>query len=413
MRAFNKLTPKKVATLTELGRHPDGGGLYLQVSKVVERTTKAWVFRYMIDGEARHMGLGSVSDFNLAEARDRARDCRQQVSKGIDPIAVKRKARDERRLADASRVTFEQCAQRYIAAHESKWTDSKHKQQWHNTLSAYAYPVIGKLPVSGISRAHIEKILEPIWNEKWDTANRLRGRIEAILDYAKVKDYRTGDNPARWKGNLQNLLPAKNRDQQNQHHAAMPYAEVPAFMATLRATDKIAARALEFAILTAMRTGEVIQAQWNEIDLNEAICTIPGNRMKAGIEHRVPLSDRAVEILKSLPRMKGNWLFPGAKHGHAISNNAMLQLLRSMSGNGYTVHGFRSSLMDWAHEQTAYPKVVIDMALAHTVGDKVEAAYRRGDLFKKRQQLMAAWAKYCSKPTAAGSNVVAIHGAAQ
>jgi integrase len=383
-----------VATAKEPGRYADGGGLYLQVSRVVERTTKSWVFRYMIDGRARHMGIGPISDFTLAEARDRARRARQQIKDGIDPIDTKRTERNERRLAAASRVTFKECGERYIAAFAPTWRNATHRAQWKSTLATYAYPIVGNLAVSDISRSHVLKIIEPIWQEKWDTASRLRGRIEAVLDWATVRGYRQGENPARWKGQLQKLLPSKGRPQ---HHKAIPYQELPAFLAELRERDYISSRALEFTILTAARTNEAIGARWDEIDIKGKIWTIPADRMKSGRSHRIPLSERAVKILSSTPQLDGGaFVFPGGKVRRPLSNMAMLELVRGIVGNGITVHGFRSSFKDWAREQTSFPNELSEAALAHVIRDKTEAAYARGDLFDKRRKLMDSWAAYCA-----------------
>jgi len=406
VRKSNKLTPQKVRITNGLGRYADGGGLYLQVSRVAERATKAWIFRYMLDGRARHMGIGSIDDFTLAEARERARKARQQVKDGIDPIDVRRAERDARKVAAAQRVTFRQCAERYIAAHEKSWKNEKHRGQWKKTLEAYAYPLIGDLPVADIGRAHIQKIIEPLWQEKTETANRLRGRIEAVLDWATAREYRTGENPARWKGHLQKLLPARNKVSPVEHHEAMSCDDMPSFMANLRGADSLSSRALEFTILTAARTGEAINARWGEVDFKNKVWTIPGERMKAGKEHRVPLSDRAVEILKSLPRL-GDFLFPGRK-GAPLSHTVMLELLRGMVGNGVTVHGFRSTFKDWARERTGFTDDISEAALAHKIKDKTNAAYARGDLFEKRRKLMAAWAGYCTSPPPSSDRVVPI-----
>jgi integrase len=391
MRESNKLSPKHIAKLNEVGRYADGGGLYLQVSP---GPTKSWIFRYQIDGRARHMGIGSVDDFTLAEARDRARRARQQVTDGIDPIDARQAARDARRLAAASRVTFKECGEGYIAAFAPTWRNAAHRAQWKSTLANYAYPLIGNLAVSDINRSHVLKVIEPIWQDKWDTANRIRGRIEQILDWAAVRGYRQGDNPARWKGQLQKLLPAKN---ERQHHKAIPYQELPAFIAELRTRDYISSRALEFTILTASRTNEAIGARWDEIDIESKAWTIPGNRMKSGRPHRVPLSDRALQILYSTPRLDdGLFVFPG-RAGQPLSNMAMLELLRGTIGNGFTVHGFRSTFKDWAREQTNFSNELSESALAHVIKDKTEAAYARGDLFDKRRKLMDEWAAYCGR----------------
>ena len=406
MRETNKLTPLKVARLKQPGRYGDGHGLWLQVS---EQGSKAWLFRYMRDGRARQMGLGALHTVSLQEARARARLARQVLLDGLDPIDVKHERRSRLRLEKARALTFKQCADDYLGAHAGAWKNAKHRAQWSATLDAYAHPLIGALPVAAIDTALILKILRPIWQEKPETASRLRGRIERILDWATVQEYRHGDNPARWRGHLDALLPAKTKVRAVKHHPALPFVELPAFMDELRKRDSISARALEFTILTATRTGEAIGARWDEIDLSTKTWTVPASRMKAGRPHRVPLSDRAVAILDELPRDDSNFVFLGAKVGSPISNMAMLELLRGMNGNGLTVHGFRSTFSDWARERTGYPRDVVEMALAHAVKDKSEAAYRRGDALEKRRRLMAEWARYCALP-AVEAEVVALHG---
>lgn len=295
----------------------------------------------------------------------------------------------------AKAVTFEEAAERYIEAHKAGWKNAKHAAQWTTTLKTYAYPLIGESPVQAIDTGLVLKVLEPIWTTKTETANRLRGRIESVLDWARVRGYRERENPARWRGHLEQLLPAPSKVQRVQHHAALPYADLPKFMEALRAQDGVSASALEFAILTVARTGEVIGAKWSEIDLKERVWTIPAERMKAGKEHRVPFSARTLAILKSMKALgSGEYVFPGLNN-KALSNMALLMLLRRMGREDITAHGFRSTFRDWAAERTNFPAEVAEMALAHAVGDKVEAAYRRGDLFAKRRELMTAWAKAC------------------
>jgi integrase len=293
-------------------------------------------------------------------------------------------------------MTFRQCAEAYIKAQATGWKNPKHAAQWPSTLGAYVYPIFGALAVQAVDVGLVMKALEPIWTEKPETASRVRGRIEAVLDWATASKYRKGENPARWKGHLENLLPKKSKVRRVEHHAALPYAELGAFMADLRQREGTAARALEFAILTAARTGEVIGATWDEVDFEARLWTIPGDRMKAGREHRVPLGEAALSILRPLYEVRtGDRVFP-------ISNMAMLMLLRRMGQADLTAHGFRSTFSDWCAEQTSFPSEVREMALAHVVGDKVEAAYRRGDLFEKRRQLSEAWAAFCDSPTRIG-----------
>ncbi|GLK71561.1 integrase arm-type DNA-binding domain-containing protein [Ancylobacter dichloromethanicus] len=393
MRGYGKLSALQVSRIAEPGRYGDGGGLWLQVTPA---GTKSWLFRFMLDGRARQMGLGSLSDVTLAEAREAARGARRMASEGIDPIDARAKQRAEARAARLRHVTFRDCAERYVTAHEAGWRNPKHRDQWRNTLTSYADPIVGDLAIGQIDTALVLKVLEPIWRVKPETASRTRGRIEAVLDWAQARGYRQGENPARWRGHLDKLLPSKAKVRRVEHHGALPFLRVPAFVAALRAKPFVSAKALEFTILTAARTGEVIGARWHEIDLGEASWTVPAERMKAGREHRVPLSPRTVEMLRSLPREDGGFVFPGAKAKSGLSNMAMLQLVRGMDGTeGLTVHGFRSAFRDWASEQTDCPREVAEAALAHTISDKVEAAYRRGDLFDKRRRLMEDWATFC------------------
>jgi integrase len=374
--------------------HHDGGGLYLQVSA---GGAKSWIFRFMLDGHAREMGLGPVHAIPLAEARKRAAECRRMRLDGIDPIEARNAQRNEKKLEAAKGMTFDSCAAAYIAAHKAGWQNAKHREQWPNTLNTYAGPVFGSLPVRAVDVGLVMKALEPIWQTKPETASRLRGRIEAILDWAKVREYRKGENPARWRGHLDKLLPARSKVRKVEHHPALAYDELADFVAALRSQEGIASRALEFLILTAARTGEVIGARWDEIDLKEKIWVVPAARMKAGREHRVPLSAAAVAVLDRMKEIReSDFVFSGGKKGKPLSNMAMLAVLKRMEGDELTAHGFRSSFRDCAAESTTFPHEVAEMALAHTVGDKVEAAYRRGDLLQKRRQIMEAWARFCA-----------------
>ncbi|HEV2575115.1 MAG TPA: integrase arm-type DNA-binding domain-containing protein [Beijerinckiaceae bacterium] len=409
MRAFNRLTPKEIEHKTKPGLYADGGGLYLQVA---QGGTKSWLFRFMMDGRARKMGLGAVHTVKLADARKRAADARLMVQDGFDPIDAKKERVLARRLERAKQLSFKECAEKYIAAHQDGWKNAKHREQWGNTLSSYAYPTIGALSVSAIDTALVMKVLEPIWKAKTETASRLRGRIESVLDWASARQYRSGENPARWRGHLENLLPAKAKIAKTEHHAAMAYAALGAFSADLRAKSEISAQALEFTILTAARTGETIGATVSEIDVDRGVWTVPAPRMKARREHRVPLSDRALALIRPLVegRAAADLIFTNVRTGKGLSNMAMLELLRGMTEQKLTVHGFRSTFMDWGHETTAYPKEMMDIALAHTVSDKVEAAYRRGDMFEKRRRLMADWAQFCAQPRGVGAkgNIVSL-----
>jgi integrase len=410
-RPEKRFTARTVETIKKPGLHADGAGLYLHVSK---NGARSWIFRWKRDGRLHDMGLGPLNTVSLAEARDKALACRKLKYEGRDPIEERRSQRQAVRLEGARAMTFRQCGDAYIAAHRAGWKNDKHAAQWPSTLTTYVYPIFGDQPVQIVDVALVMKALEPIWNAKPETASRVRGRIESVLDWASARGYRHGENPARWRGHLENLLPKRSKVARVKHHAALPYAEIGTFMAELRQQEGIAARALEFAILTAARTGEVIGATWAEIDLEGRLWTIPAERMKAGREHRVPLSEAAVAILRAMAEVRlGKHVFPGARDNRPLSQMAMLMLLRRMGRDGLTVHGFRSAFSDWCAEQTAFPSEVREMALAHTVGDKVEAAYRRGDLFEKRRQLAEAWARYCDKRTAAGGDkVVPIRAAA-
>lgn len=407
-RRPSPLTALQVKKLTEPGYYADGAGLYLQVAK---GGSKSWLFKFKLAGKAREMGLGSVNTFSLSEARERAREQRQRLADGIDPIAAKRETTLQRRMADASIITFDKAAARYIEDNAPGWRNDKHRQQWENTLATYASPIIGDLPVSRVDTAQVLRVLQPIWTAKAETASRLRGRIESVLDWAKVQDYREGENPARWKGHLDMTLPARAKVQKVEHHAALPWRDLGAFVAALQAMPGIGALAVEFIILTACRTSEAINAQWSEFDLSAKVWTIPAERMKAGKEHAIPLSDAALAILSELREQgEGEFVFPGAKGG-PLSNMAGLQLLKRMDRADLTVHGFRSTFRDWAGESTAHPREVIEHALAHQLKDRAEAAYQRGSLFEKRRVLMADWAVYCNT-VQTPADVVPIRGVA-
>jgi len=399
-REVHRLSAKAVEKAKRPGYYADGGNLYLQVSPAL---TKSWIFRYKRQGRSHEMGLGSERVFSLGEARGKAADARRLLAEGVDPIAAREGHRTRERLQKASTLTFAKCAEKYIAAHRAGWRNPKHIGQWENTLQTYAGPLIGELAVKDVDTALVLRVLEPIWTTKAETATRLRGRIERILDWARVMGYRAGENPARWRGHLDKLLPAALNRKNRTHLAALPYDEIGSFMAQLRAREGIGARALEFAILTAARTGEVIGARSSEIDLEKALWTIPAARMKAGREDRVPLSPRALGIARAQPA--GAFLFAGGKEEQGLSNMALLEVLRRMGHDGLTVHGFRSTFRDWASERTSYPREVCEMALAHAISDKVEAAYRRGDLFEKRRKLMLDWEKFCELPKVSGKGM--------
>jgi len=390
--------------------YADGGGLYLQVkTKDGGVTNKSWVFRYAIPEmrgngrqKERQMGLGSLNTISIAEAREKALNCRKLRDQGIDPIEARRAERANAALEAARVMTFDQCRDAFIAAKQAGWRNNvKHASQWRSTVSTYVSPVFGKVSIGAVDTALVTKVLQPLWTTKPETARRVRGRIEAILDWAKACGYRDGENPARFRGHLKHLLADVPEVRRIRHHAALPYTEVAAFVAELRERAGIAARALEFTILTAARTGEVIGARWDEMNPRSKVWTLPAERMKGSREHRVLLTDAAIAVLEQMREVRQNeFVFPGDRRA-MMSNMAMEMLLRRM-GCDVTVHGFRSTFRDWVAERTNFPSEVAEAALAHVVGDKVEAAYRRGDLFEKRRRLMEAWAEYCSETPARG-----------
>lgn len=409
-RAINRLSALQVKTLKLPGYYADGGNLWLQVAR---GGSKSWVLRYTLAGKAREMGLGSVSTFTLQDARDRAQAARKLLADGVDPIDAKRDAQQQARMEASSRRTFASCAAAYVKAHEAGWKNAKHAAQWTATLETYAFPVLGEMLVCDVETAHVLRLLEPVWRTKAETASRLRGRIENILDWATVQKYRSGDNPARWRGHLDKLLPARSKVQKVQHHPALPWREMGAFMRELRGQQGTAARAVELIILTACRTSEAFNADWREIDLAQRTWTIPAVRMKAGKEHIIPLSDAAVSVLQAQAAAHGmeGFIFPGTRSGKPLSNMAGLMLLKRMGRADLTVHGFRSAFRDWAGESTNHPREVIEHALAHQLKDKAEASYARGTLFEKRRVLMADWAQHCDR-VATNGEVVHIRNAA-
>jgi integrase len=374
--------------------YADGGGLYLQVT---ERGA-SWIYRYMLNKRAREMGLGPLALFGLSEARAKALDARRLRHEGIDPIETRKAQRMRARLDAAKAITFKECAEAYIKAHRAGWRNRKHARQWEVTLATYAEPLMG-LPVQAVDTTLVLKVLERIWSTKPETASRVRGRIEAVLDWAKVRGYRTDENPARWRSHLDKLLPARGKVRRVEHHAALPYAELPGFLVALREREGLAARAFEFTVLTAARTGETIGARWNEFDLLDKTWTVPAARIKAGREHRVPLSARALAILQEMQAHRhadDGFVFPGGEPGKPIWNATFLTLLRRLGRGDLTTHGFRSSFRDWVAERTNFPSEVAELALAHAVRNPVEAAYRRGDMFEKRRKLMEAWGTFCA-----------------
>lgn len=403
-KVYEQLTTRYVASAKKPGYHLDGQGLYLQV---LPSGAKSWIYAYRMNGLDREIGLGSADDVSLARARGKAADARAQRADGVDPKDAKHAARKEAQVARLKAKTFKQCAEAFID-HKSKgksgWKNVKHAAQWRSTLETYAYPKIGDLPVAKIDKGMVLAVLEPIWDTKTETANRVRGRIEKILDDAVFRDYRPeGPNPARWKGHLDKQLMKRSMVAPVQHHAALPHATAADYMTALRSQDGIGARALELIILTAARTNEVLGAQWPEVDLSEKLWVVPAERMKGKKEHRVPLSDDAVKLLKGMRKFRedGDYVFPGDRAGKPLSNMTCLAVLERMGREDITVHGFRSTFRDWAAEATAYPREVVEAALAHVNKDKVEAAYKRTDLFVKRRALMEDWARHCAKTESA------------
>lgn len=410
-RRIEKLTHIGISKIKKPGYYGDGAGLWLQVSA---SGSKSWIFRYTIAGRQREMGLGSQVTLGLADARIKAKECRQLLLDGKDPIDERIAIRKASALSRAKAMIFDQCSDAYIDAHRSEWKNEKHIAQWKNTLTTYASPVIGQLPISEVTTPLVVKILSPIWKRKTETATRLRGRIEKVLDWATVAGYREGENPARWRGHLENLLAKPNKLAKVVHHPALPWKEIGRFMTALRKQPGNAARALEFAILTAARSGEVRNAAWDEIDTAGALWTVPGERMKMGKEHRVPLSSAALKLLESLPR-EGTLLFPGSGKEQALSDMTLTAVIRRMhltatkaGRTGWkdpvldrtvTAHGFRSTFRDWTAEATSFPREICEHALAHSLPDRVEASYRRTDLLDKRVALMQSWADCCSSPT--------------
>lgn len=378
---------------TKAGRYADGNGLYLQISS---KGTKSWLFRYQYNKKSYNMGLGSVAFVSLAAAREKAIQCQKILLEGKNPLIERQVKLQEQFIEASKQITFDECVIQYIEAHSIKWRNKKHKSQWENTLSTYASPIFGKLSVQSIDIELIMRALEPIWYSKTETATRVRGRIECILDWATVRGYRSGINPARWRGHLDKLLPSRPSIQKTHHHEALPISELSEFISKLRAESCVTRYALEFLILTACRTNEVLGAKWSEINIEEQVWVIPAERMKAKREHRVPLSTRALEILVQLKEeAKSDFVFPGYVAGKPLSNMAMLQLIKKQLGYKITTHGFRSTFRDWAAEYTIFPREVAESALAHTLKNKAEAAYLRGDFFLKRRKLMSTWAEFC------------------
>jgi integrase len=398
------LTAKRVAKARKQpGRYPDGAGLYLQVTSP---QAASWILRFERNGVERMLGIGPLHTVGLAEARERAKMARLQLLDGVDPVDARKAAKAAKALEAAKLVTFQECAENHFEQHQSKWRNGKHRQQYISSLRAYVFPVIGKLPVSAIDTGLVLKCLEPIWQTIPETASRVRQRIEAVLDYATVRNLRVGDNPARWSGHLEHILPALRAAASIEHYPALSYAELPGFMRLLRARTGVPERALEFAILTAARSGEVLGARWDEIDA--AVWTIPGSRMKSGQPHRVPLGKATTALLADLPREQGNpFVFIGANAGQPLSTSVLRKTLARLRAD-ITVHGFRSTFRDWAAERTPFPFEVLEKALAHTVGSKASRSYARSDLLAERAKLMEMWGTFCGSPPVESADVVPI-----
>jgi integrase len=401
-RAIGRLKAIAVERAKTPGLLADGGGLYLRIGK---GSGKSWVFRYRRDGKLHDMGLGPAHTVSLAEAREAAHECRKMRLDRIDPIEARQASRREAMLTAASALTFRECAERYIEAHKAGWRNAVHAEQWPASLAAYAYPVFGELPIQAIDVALVMKAIEPLWQTKTETANRTRGRIENILDWAKARGYRIGENPARWKGHLDKMLPRRSKVRAVEHHAALPYPQIAGLMAELRQQEGIAYRALEFTILTAVRSGEARGARWSEIDRDAKVWNIPAARMKGGRAHRVPLSDAALAVLDAMAEIRqSDFVFAGTKLNRSLGKEALSRTLIRMGRTDTTVHGLRSTFRDWCADCTTFQAEIAEAALAHQVGDAVERAYRRSDLFDRRRQMMDQWARFCSGP--AGGEVI-------
>lgn len=393
VRQVGRLSALSVSRARDPGMYADGGGLYLQVTHAHARS---WIFRFMLDGRARSMGLGPLHTITLAEARTKATECRKLCLEGRDPITERDQARARLKLDAAKALTFRACAESYIESHKAGWIP-RTTDHWHQAFESFVYPVFGEVPVRAVDTGLVMQALEPIWIDKTVTAVRVRGRIESVLDWAATRGHRTGENPARWRGHLANLLPRRSKVSKIVHHPALPFKEVPAFMDQLQQQSGIAAIAAQFTILTAVRTSEATGARWEEINEAEATWTIPPERMKAGVQHRVPLSASVLALIQHLRPLGSEYVFPGTKRSMPLNKTSMLKVLVRMGRKDITVHGFRSAFRDWASETTSFPREVVEAALAHVIENRVEAAYRRGDLFQKRRELMDTWAVYCGE----------------
>jgi integrase len=412
-------TDKQVSNLKKPGRYCDGDGLWFQVrkpdanrKKPVREPARSWLFRFAWHGKQPTMGLGPYPDVGLKAAREAAADARKAVRAGINPLDAKKKAKAAETKAQQPTMTFDAVLKLYLAAHEDTWRNPKHRAQWRSTLDSYVSPIFGGWEISAVDTGAVMQVIEPLWKSKTETASRVRGRIETVLDYATARNWRSGENPARWRGHVENLLPKRSKVAKVEHHAAMPWAEIGGFMVELAKQPGTAKLALEFTILTAARTGETIGAMWSEIDMEAATWTVPAERMKAGREHRVPLTAAALDVLRAVlpakPEKGDGHVFPGRKAGAGLSNMSLAAVMKRMDHADLTVHGFRSTFRQWAGERTNVAREVAEAALAHTLKDKTEAAYARGDLFDRRRKLMEQWATFCATPSVKNANVVSI-----
>jgi integrase len=399
LRRWNRLSARSVAAATKPGMYADGAGLYLRVARSGARS---WCLRFMLEGRAREMGLGGLSKLSLADARRKAAEHQLLLVDKTDPIDKRKAERAAKRIETARSMTFDDCARAYVDAHRPGWRHAKHSQQWTNSLARHVSPVLGALPVQTIDTALVMKVVEPLWEP--ETASRVRGRIEVVLDWARVRGYRTGENPARWRGHLDHLLPARSKVRKVKHYRALPYTDMGTFMAHLRSRPGVGASALEFLILTAARSSEVADARWTEIDRTARRWVVPAERMKGGREHRVPLSAAAIAILHRMSPRHDEFIFSN-EPGRGLGKGALAKQLKGWS---CTVHGFRSSFRDWAADRTSFPHEVVEAALAHAIEDRTEAAYRRTDLLEKRRRLMEMWAEYCAKAPAEQGSVIAL-----
>jgi integrase len=396
---LNRLTARKVDTATKPGLLADGGGLWLRVGR---GGSKSWAFRFMLNGKAREMGLGGLSKVGLADARKKAAPLRLLLADKVDPLERRKLEKSANTIASARSMTFDECATSYIKAHEVGWRHEKHRMQWSNSLARYVSPAFGAVPVSSIDVAMVMNVLEPLWMKTPETASRVRGRVERILDWARVRGFREGENPARWRSHLDHLLPARSKVRAQKHYTSLPYAEIATFMSGLRSRSGVGASALEFLILCAARSSEVADARRAEIDWAARTWTIPASRMKSGREHRVPLSSAAMAVLDRMKATGGEFIFSN-EPGRGLGKGA---LAKQVKGRNCTVHGFRATFKTWATERTNFARELVEAALAHVLDDKTEAAYLRGDMIEKRRRLMEAWAEFLAKaPTQELSNV--------